>query len=62
MVSTLIMFYITVAELLVIFTDTDTRIKGVQIEDHEIKQKIFPITLPFFVRHINCLSRIQVIL
>ena len=61
MVSTLILFYITVAEVPVIFTDADTRVKGVQIEDHEIKQKIFPVTLPFFLRHINCLTIIQVI-
>ena len=37
-VSTLILFYITVAEVYVIFTDADTRIKGVPIGDHEIKQ------------------------
>ena len=37
-VPTLILFYITVAEVPAIFTDADTRIKGVQIGDHEIKQ------------------------
>ena len=37
-VSTLILFYITVAEVPAIFTDADTRIKGVQIGDHKIKQ------------------------
>ena len=37
-VSTLILLYITVAVVHVIFTDADTRIKGVQIGDHEIKQ------------------------
>ena len=36
--STLILFYITVAEVHVIFTDADTRIKGVQIGDNEIEQ------------------------
>ena len=37
-VSTLILLSITVAEVPSIFTDRDTRIKGVQIGDHEIKQ------------------------
>ena len=37
-VSTLILFYITVAEVATIFTDADPRINGVQIGDHEIKQ------------------------
>ena len=35
--STFTLFYITVVEVPVIFTDADTRIKWVQIEDHEIK-------------------------
>ena len=30
--------YITVAEVLAIFNDADTRVKGVQIRDHKIKQ------------------------
>ena len=37
-VSTLILLYVTVAEVPVIFTDADTRIKGVQIGEHKIKQ------------------------
>ena len=37
-VPSLILFYITVAEVPAIFTDADTRIKGVQIGDHKIKQ------------------------
>ena len=37
-VSTLILLYITVAEVPAIFIDADTRIKGLQIGDHEIKQ------------------------
>ena len=37
-VSTLILLYITLAEVPAIFTDADTRIKGVQIGDHKIKQ------------------------
>ena len=37
-VSTLILLYITVAAVPAIFIDADTRIKGLQIGDHEIKQ------------------------
>ena len=37
-VSTLILLYVTVAELPAIFRDTNTKIKGVQIRDHKIKQ------------------------
>ena len=37
-VSTLTLLYITVGEVPVIFIDADTRIKRVQIGDHEIKQ------------------------
>ena len=37
-VYTLILLYFTVAEVLAIFTDADTRIKGEQIGDHKVKQ------------------------
>ena len=37
-VFTLILSYVTVAEVPAIFTDADARIKGVQIGDHKIKQ------------------------
>ena len=37
-VSTVILLYVTVAEVPAISTDADTRIKGVQIGDHKIKQ------------------------
>ena len=37
-VSTLILLYVTVAEVPAIFSDADTKIKGVQIGDHKIKQ------------------------
>ena len=37
-VPNLILVYVTVAEVLAIFNDADTKIKGVQIGDHEIKQ------------------------
>ena len=61
-VHILILLYVTVAEVPAIFTDADTRIKGVQIGDHKIKQQILLITPPFFLRDITCLTRIQVIL
>ena len=35
---TLILLYASVAEVLAIFTDADTRIKEVQIGDHKTKQ------------------------
>ena len=37
-VYTLILLYATVAEVLAIFTDADTKIKRVQIRHHKIKQ------------------------
>ena len=37
-VFTLTLLRITVADVLAIFNDADTRSKGVQIGDHEIKQ------------------------
>ena len=37
-VSTVKLLYITVAEVPASFIDVDTRVKGVQIADHEIKQ------------------------
>ena len=37
-VSTLILSYITETEIPAILIDADTRITGVQIGDHEIKQ------------------------
>ena len=59
-VHTLILLYVTVAEVPAIFTDADTRIKGVQIGDYKIKQQILLITPPFFLRDITCYIRIPV--
>ena len=39
--STLILFYMFVAEILAIFIDADTRIKGVQIGGHELNKVNF---------------------
>ena len=60
-VSTLILLYITVVEVLAVFINADTRIKRVQIGDHETKQ-ILPMTPPLFLRDISCLTRMQAIL
>ena len=46
-VSTFMLLYITVVEILTIFINADKRIKGVQIGDHETKQYILLMT-PFF--------------
>ena len=37
-VHTFILLHVTVTEVPAIFTDADTRIKGVQIGDHKVKQ------------------------
>ena len=39
--STLILLYITVAKVLAIYINADTRIKGVQIGDHENNNKFY---------------------
>ena len=59
---TFVLLYVTVAEVPAIFTDADTRIKGVQIGDHKIKQQILLITPPFLVTDITCITKIQMIL
>ena len=59
-VHTLILLYVTVAEVPAIFTDADTRIEGVQIGGHKTKQQNLLITPPFFLRGFTCLTRIPV--
>ena len=59
--SNLILLNINVAEVPHIFIDAGTRIKGVEIGDHEIKQEILPGTSPSFLRDITCFIRMQVI-
>ena len=51
-----------VAEVLANFINADKRIKGIQIEDHEIKIVNFTDNTTIFLRDITCLNRIQVIL
>ena len=60
--STLILLNITMAEVLTIFLDADARIKGAKIRHDETKQYILPMTPPFFLRDIICLTKIQVVL
>ena len=60
--STLILLYITVVEVLAIFINADTRIKGVQMGDHETKQQFLLMATPIFLRDSICLTRMQLIL
>ena len=50
------------AEVLANLINADKRIKGIQIEDHEIKIVNFADNTTIFLRDITCLNRIQVIL
>ena len=43
------------------FTDTDKRIQGIQIGDHEMKLVNFADEITFFLSDITCLYRMQVI-
>ena len=61
-VSTLILLYITVTEILDIFIDVDTEIKRVLIGDHKIKQQILAMATSIFLKDITCHTRIQVVL
>ena len=54
--------YIIVAEILANFTNSDTRIKGIQIGDHEIKIVNFADDTVIFLIDISCLNRMQMIL
>ena len=56
------LLYNIAAEVLANFINTDKRIKGIQIGDHEIKMANFTDNTTIFFRHITCLNRVQVIL
>ena len=56
------LLYNIVAEVLANLINADKRIKGMQIGDHEIKTVNFTDYTTIFLRDINCLNRIQVIL
>ena len=50
---------IAAAEVLPIFIDANTRIKRVQVRDHEIKLVNLADDFSIFLRDINCLNRIH---
>ena len=53
---------IIVAEVLVIFIDADTTIKGIQIGHHKIKIANFADDTTIFLRDFSCLTKIELIL
>ena len=50
------------AEVLAIFIDADTRIKDIQIGDHEIKIVNFAYDTTIFLRDFSCLTKMELIL
>ena len=56
------LLYKIVAEVLVNFINTDNRIKGIQIGDHDLKIVNFTDNTTIFLRDITFLNRIQVVL
>ena len=50
------------AEVLAIFIDADTRIKGIQIGDHEIKIVNFADDTTIFLRDFSCFTKTELIL
>ena len=56
------MLGIIVAEVLVIFIDGNTRIKGIQIADHEIRIVNFADDTIIFLRNFSCLTKTWLIL
>ena len=52
---------IIVVEVLAISTDADTRIKGIQIGDHEIKIINFADGTTIFLRDFSCLTKLELI-
>ena len=57
-----VLLYIITAEVLAILIDANTRIKGVQKGDHEMKILNFADGTTIFLEDINCLTRKQSIL
>ena len=57
-----VLLCIIAAEILAIFIDVDTRIKDVQIGDHEIKIVSFADSTTIFLRDFSCLTQIKLIL
>ena len=53
------LLWIIVADVLAIFIDVDTRIKGIQIWDHEIKIVNFAYDTTIFLQDFSCLTKIE---
>ena len=49
-------------EVLAIFNDADTRIKGMQIGDHEIKIVNFAYGTTIFLQNFSCFTKIELVL
>ena len=56
------LLYNNAAKVLANLNDADKNIKGIQIEDHDIKIVNFTDNTTIFLRDFTCLNRIQVIL
>ena len=56
------LLYSTAAEVLVNLINTDKRIKGIQVGEHDIKIVNFTGNTTVFMRDITCLNSIKVIL
>ena len=56
------LLYIIGSEVLASFINANKRVKGIQIDDHEIQVVNFVDDTTIFLRGITCLDRIQVIL
>ena len=56
------LLYNIAAEVFANLINSDKRIKGIQIGDHDIKIVNFADNTTIFLRDITCLNRIQVIL
>ena len=61
-VSTGLLLYDIMAEVLANLINVDERIKGIQIGNYEIKIVNFADNTTIFLRDITCLNRMQVIL
>ena len=55
------MLCITVAEVITVFSDTDSRIKSIQVGDHEIKTVNFADDTTIFLGGFSCLTKIKLI-
>ena len=56
------LLYDNAAKVLANLNNADTNIKGIQIEDHDIKILNFTDNTTIFLKDFTCLNRIQVIL